>query len=100
MVLKHLHRNFLCETSVIIFTGTSAGPPVLDFPQHRCWRLLGGLCWAQAADLCGVSGHVLLGGRPGMGRLGLGRHFLENSLVFEAEGNEKGRAVFLFLIWD
>lgn len=49
MVLpKHLHRSFLCETH-----------------PHRCRRLLGGLCWAQAADLCSVSGHVLLGGRPG-----------------------------------
>ena len=87
MVLKRLHRSFLCETHVIIYSGT-AGHAVLDFPQHRCRRLLGGLCWAQVADLCSVSGHVLLGGRPGMGHMDLRRHFLENLLVVQAEENE------------
>ena len=56
-------------------------PRLMDFP-HRCRRLLGGLCWAQAADLCSVSGHVLLGGRPGcrVAWVSVG-HFLKNSFL-------------------
>lgn len=72
-------------------------PRLMDFP-HRYRRLLGGLCWAQAANLCSVSGYVLLGGRPGMPAwvAWVSGAFSEELFFVEAEENEKGITVFDF----